>query len=370
METLNHEFIPINAIHPTEIIKDEMRARGLKRGELAKRMDMQLSNLSRFINKKESITSNIASKLEIAFGIKSEVWLNMQAAYDRDVVLISDRDIQEKEYSSIENLLSNVLNIALLFKQLSIDTYTFAQDRIKKLYSIFCVNSTDELIAISSPAGLFKKSEKLSSDERNIKTWVLLAHLECLKQNSAANYKNGNAVLAAEEIAKKANTEDITEKLLSDILFRYGIGYGVVNKIEKAPIDAYSTIMHQTPYVITSHRHNNMDMLVFDILHELKHIHTDLKDGESNLSCNDSSEINNDEKELEANKFAEDKLIPPHIWKKILSSSPKSLNHNHVFNAVVNEATKNGIKASIASWRYKHENKYYSLRGYSSQKIK
>lgn len=56
METTNKTFVPVAAIHPTELIKDEMRERGLKRRELAARMGIKLPNLSRLLNKKESIT--------------------------------------------------------------------------------------------------------------------------------------------------------------------------------------------------------------------------------------------------------------------------------------------------------------------------
>lgn len=369
MATTNQTFVPLVAVHPTELIKDEMRERGLKRNELAKRMGMQLPNLSRLLNKKEAITSHIAHKLELALGIDAEMWLNLQAAYDRDLALISERDIQEKEYASIEKVLSSIINVSLLFKQLAIDTYSFAQDRIKKLYSIFNVDSTDALIALTAPTGQFKRSDRLATDDKNLSTWVLLAHKECVTQTLAPTYSEGNAVAAAEAIAKKANMGEVTEASIEEVLNSYGIGYGYVQKIDKAPIDAYSTIINGIPYIVTSHRRNNMDMLVFDVLHELKHIHTDLQNGNSNLSCN--GEYNRtDEKELAADKFAEDMLISPDIWQKILKAKSRTLNPYHVFAAVIKEAKSNGISASIAAWRYKHETGCYAITGYKSPGIK
>lgn len=369
METTNKTFVPVAAIHPTELIKDEMRERGLKRRELAARMGIKLPNLSRLLNKKESITPQTAIRLENALGIDADMWLSLQAAYDKDLVAIADRDNQEKEATSIENVLAGVQNIKLLFKRLGLDSYTFAKDRIKALYKTFNVSNIDEIISLAAPTGRFKKSEKLATDDKNLNTWVLLAHRECLVNNVLTTYNDGCAVLAANEIAKLANSGSVTEEAIKDVLYCHGIGYSWVAKIEKAPIDAYSTKINGTPYIITSHRHNNMDMLVFDVLHELKHIHTDLHDGESNLSFN--SESNKlDEKEIEANKFAEDMLIPPLIWSKIIKAQSKSLNPYHVFNKVIEEATKHGISASIASWRYRHETKIYARKGYCSAKIR
>lgn len=370
MATTDKKFVPLVAVHPTELIKDEMRERGLKRNELAKRMGVQLPNLSRLLNKKETITCQTAARLETALGIEAEMWLNMQAAYDRDVISVSLRDAQEKEYASIENALAKILNVSLLLKSLAIDTYTFAQDRIKELYSAFHVANADELIALSIPTGRFKKSDKLASDNKNLNTWVLLAHIECVRKEVCDKYTEGNAVHAAADIAAMANGNEISEQAMADVLSGYGIAYGYVPKIEKAPVDAYSAITHDNkPCVITSHRRNNMDMLVFDVLHELKHIHTDLKPGETNISLNEERH-NTDKREVAANKFAEDMLIPPSVWLKIMNAKSKSLNPNHIFNAVVKEAAKNGISASIASWRYKHDTGCYALKGYKSPCIK
>ena len=57
MATINKKFVPIEAIHPTELLKDELKARGMQRKELAERLGMKAPNLSIFFNAKESITS-------------------------------------------------------------------------------------------------------------------------------------------------------------------------------------------------------------------------------------------------------------------------------------------------------------------------
>ena len=262
-----------------------------------------------------------------------------------------------------------MVNLPLLLKQLAMDSYRFAQDRVKELYAQLNINNTDELLTLAAPAGQFKRSDKLATDDKNLRTWVLLAHKACMDKQTEIAYEDGNAVLAAQKIADIANKGCATEQQIKEILESYGISYSVVEKIDKAPVDAYSMMKGNAPYIVTSHRRNNMDMLVFDILHELKHIHTDLKDGEANLSCN-GEYTHLDPKEVEANRFAEDTLIPPDIWERILSVNSKSLNPYHVFHAVINGAKKHGISESIASWRYKHETGCYTIRGHKSPGIK
>ena len=117
--------VPFMAIHPTEIIKDEIKERGMSQKELAERLGMQASNVSRMFREKETIHSALAVKLEKALGIKSSFWLNLQAEYDKDVVAIDLRN--EKELASIdqEYMLSSLLNMKELYAKLKIRSSLF-----------------------------------------------------------------------------------------------------------------------------------------------------------------------------------------------------------------------------------------------------
>lgn len=84
METNKHTvYVPFAAVHPTEIVKDEIKARGISQKELAFRMGMKPSDLSRLL-KGENITPAIAAQLELALDIPSDFWLNLQSQYEID----------------------------------------------------------------------------------------------------------------------------------------------------------------------------------------------------------------------------------------------------------------------------------------------
>ena len=84
MATIKENFIPIEAIHPTELIKDELKARGMQKRELAERLGMKAPNLSRFFSTKANITPAMA-------------WLALQLSYERDMPAIRKRDSQPKK---------------------------------------------------------------------------------------------------------------------------------------------------------------------------------------------------------------------------------------------------------------------------------
>ncbi|MBR5971518.1 MAG: HigA family addiction module antidote protein [Paludibacteraceae bacterium] len=99
METSNNtEIIPFSAVHPTEIIKDEIKARGISQKELAIRMGMKSFNLNKLL-KGENITPAIAAKLELALDIPSDFWLNLQSQYEIDSKNVALRNEFETDAS-------------------------------------------------------------------------------------------------------------------------------------------------------------------------------------------------------------------------------------------------------------------------------
>lgn len=106
MATINEKFIPLAPIHPSELIKDELKARGMQRKELAARLGMKAPNLSRLLNAKESITPAMALKLEGALGIPADYWMGLQVSYERDKEAIRQRDGEEAKAIQVEKALA------------------------------------------------------------------------------------------------------------------------------------------------------------------------------------------------------------------------------------------------------------------------
>lgn len=72
-----------NPVHPGRIIKyDCMEALGLNIADTAKALGVVRTTLSRVINEKASVSSEMAIRVSKAFGGTPEHWLRMQLAYD------------------------------------------------------------------------------------------------------------------------------------------------------------------------------------------------------------------------------------------------------------------------------------------------
>ena len=70
------------AIHPGEILNDELHEIGVSAAELARQIDVPANRISQIINGKRSITGDTALRLGHWFGTSAQFWLNLQTSYE------------------------------------------------------------------------------------------------------------------------------------------------------------------------------------------------------------------------------------------------------------------------------------------------
>lgn len=363
------QLTPFAVAHPTEIIKEELKARGMSQKELASRMDMKTSNLSRFL-KGENITPAIAAKLEVALNIPAEFWLNLQAQYEMDSKNIALRNEKERAAINTEKMLSNIINLPELYKRLCINPSLFIQHKLNKLEEWLGFPLLEIGSQPFAQQSCFKKNEKYEIDERNEITWLTLAYIEARKNKPSLIFQRENAMIAGKRIAEAAHTGNITECMIKEILHNNGIAYCVIPKLEKTPIDAASMRVDGYPAIITTHRYNDMSRLIFNVLHELGHILKHMNQGQNAVFVSSEYAYSRDNKEeKEANEFAEDMLIPRETWNKMMASGAKSLSRQSILRELKQLSQKYSLDCNIVVWRYKYEFNQYNLYGAKSQPI-
>ena len=73
-------------IHPGEMIKDEIIARGITQKELARQMGVSYTVFNEMLNGKRPVTTEYALLLEAALGTSASIWIGLQADYDMQKV--------------------------------------------------------------------------------------------------------------------------------------------------------------------------------------------------------------------------------------------------------------------------------------------
>ncbi|MCY4578879.1 MAG: HigA family addiction module antitoxin [Chloroflexi bacterium] len=70
------------AIHPGELLAEEIECIGMTQQELATRIDRSPQFVSAIIEGAKNIQPDIAAKLEEVLGIPSSMWIDAQKTYD------------------------------------------------------------------------------------------------------------------------------------------------------------------------------------------------------------------------------------------------------------------------------------------------
>lgn len=93
-------------IHPGEMIKDEIAARGITQKELAQQMGVSYTVFNEILNGKRPITTEYAMLLEAALGTNANIWIGLQAEYNMQKI---------KQDKSFMKRLEKIRKIAAVF---------------------------------------------------------------------------------------------------------------------------------------------------------------------------------------------------------------------------------------------------------------
>ncbi len=71
----------LRAVHPGEVLKDELDALGVTPSELARQIDVPANRIGQIIAGKRGVTGDSALRFGHWFGTGPEFWLNLQSAW-------------------------------------------------------------------------------------------------------------------------------------------------------------------------------------------------------------------------------------------------------------------------------------------------
>lgn len=86
---------PSRPIHPGEMLRDEIEYRGISQKALASEIGIPASILNEVLNGKRAVNTEYALLLEAALGIEADLWLRLQADYNKQMAK-SDPSFMER----------------------------------------------------------------------------------------------------------------------------------------------------------------------------------------------------------------------------------------------------------------------------------
>lgn len=350
---------PFIAIHPGELLKDELESRGIKQKEFAELTGIQPTQLNEIINGKRGINAELALLISRALKMEATTWLNLQNNYELDLAKINKK-FQQRLQTIDQWLLIQQHIPEKFYKKRGYIKGNLIDDigSIKKIYNI---DNFEQLTILSNEYTHYKlrKTSRLELDKTNLIGWTKLINYEASKLNVATFNKPDVDALTSklkEVFCKNKNTIKKTKAVLGE----FGIKLIILENPDKCPIDGYAFWSKTNPSIGLTLRHNRIDNFAFTLFHELGHILLHVqKDKDAKFVDIEYDEITKDQskEEIEADSFAKVHLINPKNWKEFLES-PTKTREKEIINLAriekIHPAIVKGLLSSEFNYRLKN----------------
>lgn len=335
-------YNPDYAIHPGEILEETLEARGIKKNELAKRCGLAPKTISQIINGKASISPSIAIKLERAIGVSASIWTNLATDYDLYVARLEDQERLESHKQWVKQFpLKQLIEWNILEKKKSL------VDSLSDLLSFFGVSNIEAWEEQYLKQNIaYRKSQSFKSEIYHTATWLRIGEILSENNNCSAFDKN---TFKSNLIDVRNSTRLPIDELLKKMKQKCcdsGVSLVFVPEFPKTHISgATKWLNKEKAMIILSLRHKSDDHFWFSFFHEAAHI---LLHGKTDTFI-DNFNAEKTKKEIEADEFASNILIPPDNYKDFLKKGLYSKDTIKLF------ADKLGIAPGIVVGRLQHD---------------
>ena len=315
-------LVPAYAIHPGEMLRDELEARDIKQNDFAKLIGYKPTQLNEILKGKRDINADFALLIGQALEINPEFWMGLQAQHDLDKVKIEEKTKSRLESISVWNMCKDFIAVSYLKKKGIISGDPL--EDIPKIKTLYGVSNVEQFPSIYASRGHFRKSTKLETNTLNLFAWTKIVaqkaqEIEVKKFN---HEKKDELVDKLKDVLKEnKKTTFKVESILSD----YGIKLIIEERPDKCAIDAYSFWSNGKPSIGMTLRHKRIDNFAFNLFHELGHIHLHLVNNPTIGFIDigkDSVDYKNSKEEKDANSFASENLVDKNAWIEFKKANP------------------------------------------------
>jgi len=356
---------PFVNMSPGDTIRDELEYYAWEQKDLAEIMGRTEKNISQLITSKAAITYETACQLSKVFKQSTQFWLNLDANYRQR--LQESAKVVETESKA---LIYRYMPIRELRKKIELPRKTDGLvAAVKKFWNI---KELDFRFLESEAQVCFRKSEAYGNfNPYYALTWLQLARNSIAGRRPKAKYSPARLKTLAQSLPDFTTKENGAAEFIHELEL-CGVIFLHLDHFSQTYIDGASFFNKGRPVIVYTARHNRIDNFWFTIVHELGHVllHED-NQGQVFIDSMDHLDFS-DEREREADAFAETVLQT----KKILSAfrAVKRPSSIKVKTVAYELGVHPGIVAGClqhhakASWKSFHELKpevRQSLRGFA-----
>lgn len=354
----NDIYQPSIAIHPGKTLQDTLNAANITQLDLAQRTGLTPKHINEIVQGKASISTDTALKLSAVFGMSANFWNNLQRNYEETVTRLK----MEEKLAQEASLLDNFSCFNELVKWKYIDPARTLEEKVSRLLNFFGVSSLTFVPKVQEVA--FRKSDKGRISNECIAAWLRCGELEA--QRIETKEFDKEKLIAALESLKKLTKEEpaVFQTKIREICGDSGVAVAFVPHFKNTWVNGMTRWLSSNKAMIQlSLRGSYDDIFWFTFFHELGHL---IKHGkkEQFIEFDNTEHKELNEKENEADDFAQNTLIPKSEFSKFYSANDFSN------QAIVSFARRINVTPGIIAGRLAHELKDWKTWFYLRRRLK
>lgn len=305
-ELIRNEWAPSDVSHPGETLEETLETIGMTQAELALRMGRPKKTVNEIIKGKAAVAEETALQLEHVLGVPASFWLTLQGNYD---AARARRAESEALLSEVEWL--KEIPHAQLVKRGWVPRRSSKDDAMRDALAFYGCGSVKGFREhFAATRADLRTSKAFAADPIAVATWLRRSEHEAARLAVDAFSAEG---LRASLVGLRACTllpplEGLTAA--RSLLAQSGVALVWVEPLPKSRLSGAAFALHDRRVIALSLRHGSDDHLWFTVFHELGHV---LLHGGRDTFVDDDSTPSND-REVEADRFARESLLPPERW--------------------------------------------------------
>ncbi|MES9903588.1 MAG: helix-turn-helix domain-containing protein [Sedimenticola sp.] len=314
-----NQYTPDYTVTPGEVLEYELELRNMSKSELAKRTGLTEKHIIAIIKGKGTtiITPETAIKLERALGMPVEYWLNLEALYQETRARLAEEAKLEKDLDWLRCIPINAMT-----KMGWLQKHKDKRQQLEEVLRFFGIASVDQWKEMwPKVAVAYRQHNTHEILPEAVSAWLrqgelLASSIQCRPYNKA-NFRK-----ALDEIRQLTAETDPAHFVptLQQRCAEAGVAVVFVPCLPKTGVSGATRWVSNKAIIQLSLRYRTNDHLWFTFFHEAGHI---LLHGKKELFIEGANGMD-EEKEVQANVFAEHELLPKRAFNAFAVQRPFS----------------------------------------------
>lgn len=336
-----NQFIPDYAVPPGETLLETIENFGMSQLELAERTGRPKKTINEIIKGKAAITPETALQFERVLGIPAGFWNNLERNYQETLARINEQQSLQKQTDWLKKLPLNSL-----IKMGWVKKHTDMVKQLQEVLNFFGIASPEQWETRWRDKYVsYRRSKVFSSDRYAIDSWMRMGELTVrnIPCKTFDPSKFRNVLFSIRKLTFKL--PDHFHEEVVQLCADTGVAVAFIPEMPKLRVSGATWWNGNKAVIQLSLRYKTDDQLWFSLFHEAGHI---LLHGKKDVFIEDDDK---NDKEIEADKFASDFLIPSKLYKPFIQADDYSK------AAIYKFASELEISPGIVVGRLQHDGK-------------